>query len=107
MRVIARRTLTRFVESLRGQKGQRAVKAALDAWFHEAQRASWRNSVEVKQSYATASIVSADRVVFNIKGNDYRLVADVDYKRQILFIQWIGTHRDYDRIDARTVRYGD
>lgn len=107
VRVIARRTLTGFVESLRGQKGQRAVKAALDAWFHEVQRARWRNSAEVKQSYAMASIVSADRVVFNIKGNDYRLVAAIDYRRQITFIKWLGTHRGYDRIDARTVQYGD
>jgi len=107
VRVIARSTLTRFVESLRGRKGQRAVKAAVDAWFHEVQRARWRNSAEVKQSYATASIVSADRVVFNIKGNDYRLVAAIDYRRQILFIKWVGTHSDYDRIDARTVQYGD
>lgn len=107
MQVIARRTLTRFVESLKGHSGQRAVKAALDAWFYEVQRAGWRNSADVKQSYATASIVSADRVVFNIKGNDYRLVAAIDYVRQIVFIKWIGTHADYDRIDARTVQYGD
>ncbi len=107
VRVIARRTLTRFVESLKGQKGQRAVKAALDAWFHEVRRAQWGNSAEVKKSYATASIASADRVVFNIKGNDYRLVASIDYGRQIVFIKWIGTHGDYDRIDARTVQYGD
>ena len=83
------------------------MKAALDAWFHEVQRARWANSAEVKKSYATASILSADRVVFNIKGNDYRLVAAIDYRRQILFIKWIGTHADYDRIDARTVQYGD
>ncbi len=107
MRVIARRTLIRFVGSLRGQKGQRAVKAALDAWFHEVQRSRWANSAEVKKSYATASILSGDRVVFNIKGNDYRLVAAIDYRRQILFIKWVGTHADYDRIDARTVQYGD
>ncbi len=107
MRVIARRTLTRFVESLKGQKGQRAVRAALDAWFHEVQRAGWRNSAEVKKSYATAGIVSADRVVFNLEGNDYRLVTAVDYGRQIVFIKWIGTHANYDGIDARTVQYGD
>lgn len=107
VRVIARRTLTRFVESLRGQKGQRAVKAALDGWFHEVQLTRWLNSADVKQSYATASIVSADRVVFNIKGNEYRLVAAIDYGRQIVFIKWIGKHGGYDRIDARTVRYGD
>ncbi len=107
MRVIARRTLTRFAESLRGQKGHRAVKAAFDAWFHEVRHAQWGNSAEVKKSYATASIVSADRVVFNIKGNDYRLVAAIDYRRQILFIKWVGAHREYNRIDVRTVNYGD
>lgn len=106
VRLIARRTLTPFVESQRDQKGQRAVKA-VDAWFHEVQRARWRNSAGVKHSYATASIVSADRVVFNIKGNDYRLVVAIDYGRQSVFVKWIGTHRDYDRIDARTVQYGD
>jgi mRNA interferase HigB len=107
VRVIARRTLTRFVESLKGQKGQRAVKGALDAWFHEVRRARWENSAEVKKSYATASIVSADRMVFNIKGNDYRMVVAIDYGRQIVFVKWIGTHANYNRIDARTVQYGD
>jgi mRNA interferase HigB len=107
VRVIARRAVTRFVESLTGRKGQQAVKATLDAWFHEVQRARWGNSTEVYKSYATVSILSADRVVFNIKGNDYRLVAAIDYRRQMLFIKWIGTHGDYDRIDARTVQYGD
>jgi len=107
VRVIARKTLTRFVESLRGRKGQPAVKAALDAWFQEVRRAAWRNSADLKRSFGAASIVSADRVVFNIKGNDYRLVAAIDYGRQILFIKWVGAHADYDGIDARTVQYGD
>jgi len=105
--VIARQTLLQFVASLKGQAGQKAVKDSLDAWFHEAQRSKWRNSAEVKRSYGTASIVSAGRVVFNIKGNDYRLVTAIDYRRQIVFIKWLGPHRDYDRIDARTVQYGD
>jgi mRNA interferase HigB len=96
-----------FVESLKGQEGQRAVKVALDAWFQEAHRAEWRNSAEVKQSYGTASIVGGDRVVFNIKGNAYRLLTAIDYRRQIVFIKWIGAHRDYDKVDVRTVQYGD
>ncbi|HVB79808.1 MAG TPA: type II toxin-antitoxin system HigB family toxin [Candidatus Binataceae bacterium] len=107
MRVIARQTLLQFVASLKGQAGQKAVKAALDTWFHEAKRAEWRNSAELKRSYGTASIISADRVVFNIKGNDYRLVSAIDYRRQIVFIKWLGSHRDYDQIEARTVQYGD
>ena len=62
---------------------------------------------EFEHSYASASIVSADRVVFNIKGNDYRLVAAIYYGRQIMFVKWVGSHRDYDKIDARTTQYGD
>ena len=57
----------------------------------------------VKQLYRTASVVSADRVVFNIKGNDYRLVAAVDFEKYILWIKWIGTHAEYDTIDVKTV----
>lgn len=71
------------------------------------QRAAWRSSAEVKRSYGTASIVSSDRVVFNLKGNDYRLVTAIDYRRQIVFIKWLGPHRDYHTIDARKVEYGD
>jgi mRNA interferase HigB len=107
VRIIARSTLTRFVESLAGQREQRAVKAALDAWFHEVENADWTSSAEVKKSYANASIVGAERVVFNIKGNDYRMITAVDYKRKIVFIKWLGTHAAYDKIDARTVQYAD
>lgn len=107
MRVIARPILLRFVESLKGHEAQKAVKAALDAWFHEVRRAQWRNPAEVRRNHGSASIVGADRVVFNIKGNDYRMVTAIDYRRQIVFIKWLGRHRDYDNIDARTVQYGD
>jgi mRNA interferase HigB len=105
VRVIARRTLRTFVESLQGRRDQKAVKAALDSWFHEAQRANWNGPADIRRSYANASIVGSDRVVFNIKGNDYRLVVALDYARQIIFIKWLGTHVDYDKIDVRTVRY--
>jgi mRNA interferase HigB len=60
---------------------------------------------DVKQRYAHASIVNSERIVFNIKGNDYRLVAAVDFERSALWIKWIGTHRQYDKIDAATVEY--
>jgi len=81
------------------------VKAALDAWFQEVRQAEWKNSADVKASYAHASILGADRVVFNIKGNAYRLVVAVDYRQGIVFIKWLGTHREYDAIDVRTVQY--
>jgi mRNA interferase HigB len=106
VRIIARSTLTRYLERLRGHRDHRAVKAALDSWYREAQQAEWKNSSEVKANYAHASIVSADRVVFNIKGNAYRLVVAVDYRRAIVFMKWLGSHKEYDAIDVRTVEYG-
>jgi mRNA interferase HigB len=105
MRIIARRTLRAFVESRRSHKDHEALKAALDAWFSEVRKASWADSSEVKRLYRSASIISADRIVFNIKGNDYRLVAAVDFKKAIVWIKWIGTHRDYDRIDVKEVEH--
>ncbi len=106
MRIIARRTLRQFVESRAGHKDQPALKAALDAWFDEVRKASWASTADVKQLYASASIVSADRIVFNIKGNDYRLVVAVDFEKAIVWIKWLCTHRDYDRIDVRKVKHG-
>jgi mRNA interferase HigB len=107
MRIVARRTLREFVDSLAGHKDRPAVKAALDAWFDEVSKASWSTSADVKRLYATASIVSADRVVFNIKGNDYRLVVAVDHDKGIVWIKWIGTHKAYDRIDVIEVEHGN
>ncbi|WP_312809414.1 type II toxin-antitoxin system HigB family toxin [Agrobacterium cavarae] len=107
MRIIARRTLREFVDSLAGQKDQPAVKAALDAWFDEVGKAIWASSADIKKLYATASIVSAERIVFNIKGNDYRLVVAVDFEKSIVWIKWIGTHKAYDRIDVTEVKHGN
>ena len=96
-----------FAESLRDSKDYKAVKSALDSWFHEAHGANWNSPADVKRSYGSASIVGEDRVVFNVKGNDYRLVVALDYQRQIVFIKWLGTHKQYDEIDVTTVKYGD
>jgi mRNA interferase HigB len=106
VRVIARKTLRKFTDGLKGSKDQKAVKSALDAWFHEALRARWKNPADILKTYANASIVGSDRVVFNIRGNHYRLVVAVNYPHQIVFIKWIGPHADYDRIDVKTVKYG-
>jgi mRNA interferase HigB len=107
MRIIARRTLREFVASLARHKDQPAVKAALDAWFDEARKARWKNTAAVRRSYATASIVSAERIVFNIKGNAYRLVVAVDFEKGIVWIKWIGAHKEYDRIDVTEVEHGE
>lgn len=93
MRIVARRTLREFVESRTGHKDQAALKAALDAWFDEVRKANWTSTADVKRLYASASIVTADRIVFNIKGNDYRLVVSVDFEKGIVWIKWIGLMR--------------
>lgn len=107
MRIIARRTLREFVDGLAGQKDRPAVKAALDAWFYEVSKASWANSSDVKKLYSTASVLSAERIVFNIKGNDYRLVVAVDFEKGIVWIKWIGTHKAYDRINVTEIEHDD
>jgi mRNA interferase HigB len=72
---------------------------------NEISKAAWKNTAEVKRRYATAGIVTAERIVFNIKGNDYRLLVSVDFEKGIVWIKWIGTHRDYDKIDVTQVRH--
>jgi len=89
-----------------GHGDQQALKAALDAWFDEVRKAKWSNTADIKRLYASASIVSSDRIVFNIRGNAYRLVVAVDFEKGIVWIKWLGTHRDYDRIDVKEVNYG-
>ena len=106
MRIIARRTLRDYVERLAGDKGQPAVKAALDAWFDEVSKAHWTSSADVKRLYATASIVNAERIVFNISGNDHRLVVAADFEKGIVWIKWIGTHKAYDKIDVKEIEHG-
>ena len=66
-------------------------------------RAQWRNPEDVKTAYPKASILKAGRVVFNIKGNDYRLIAAIQYRAEVVAIRFFGTHSEYDRIDAETV----
>ena len=82
-----------------------SVKRHLDAWYAEVEKASWRDPSELKAQFGSASIVSGERVVFNIKGNDYRLVVAVNYHYQILLIIWLGTHKEYDRIDVAQVMF--
>ena|ERR1700681_2794117 len=105
MRIIARRTLREFVEGRRGHKEQPALKGALDAWFDEVKKARWTGTADLKRRYATASIISAERIVFNIKGNDYRLVVAVDFEKGIVWIKWIGTHKDCDKINVNEVEH--
>jgi len=97
--------LAQIAKGFEGHKDHGALKAALEAWYNEVKRAVWKISSDVKSSFAHASIVSADRVVFNIRGNNYCPVTYVDYRRSAVFIKWFGSHKEYDTIDVRTVHH--
>ena len=99
MRIIAFRTIREFFEKPEYSDSE----VSLRAWYHDAKTAEWNNSNELKRQYKNASIVGDGRVVFNIKGNDYRLVVAIDYEFQAIFIRFIGTHKQYDKIDAKTI----
>jgi mRNA interferase HigB len=86
-----------------GHWGIKAARSQYAAWIDIVSRARWQNPEDVKTSYPKASILKAGRVVFNIKGNDYRLVAAVQYRAGALAIRFFGTHGEYDGIDAETV----
>ena len=97
MRIISRRALREFWEVHRDAEG------ALDAWYRKVRREDWSTPAEVKASYPTASIVGHNRAVFNIRGNAYRLIVLVNYRRRTVYVRFVGTHVEYDRIDAREV----
>jgi mRNA interferase HigB len=97
MRVIALSALREFWER------HPDARPALEAWYADAKRATWKAPSDIKDTYRNASIVGKNRVVFNIKGNSYRLVVAVQYEHGIVFIRFVGAHRDYDRMDVETV----
>ncbi len=97
MRIIARSTLREFWER------HSDTEDALRAWYQDANQAQWKTPENIKSVYASASIVANNRVVFNIKGNQYRLIVAVNYQFEIVYIRFIGSHREYDKIDAATV----
>lgn len=79
----------------------------LKSWADEVRKANWTQPADIKAHYQNASILKNRRVVFNIKGNDYRLVVSVDFEKSIVWIKWIGTHKAYDRIDVTEVEHGE
>lgn len=79
------------------------AEAPLRAWYAVACRAQWRTPVDIRADYGNASFVGNNRVVFNIKGNDYRLIVLAEYRKGRLFIRFVGTHEEYDRINAAEV----
>ncbi len=95
MRIIARKTLQDCWEA-----GHADAEQTLRAWFAEVSRASWQTMADIKQRYPHASVIDAERVVFNIGGNKYRLVAKVWFAGQAVYVKFVGTHRAYDDVDV-------
>ena len=86
-----------------GHRGIKAARAQYDAWRAIAEAARWKTPGDVKKAHPKASVLKGGRVVFNIKGNEYRLVAALAYNTDVVFVKFIGTHAEYGRIDAETV----
>jgi mRNA interferase HigB len=97
LRVIAKKIVRDFWENHEDCEQQ------LKSWFREAQKAEWKNPNEIKAEYPSASILNNNRLIFNIKGNNYRLIVKISYEYGIIWIRFIGTHADYDKINAHTI----
>jgi mRNA interferase HigB len=97
MRVISRKTLKDFWAK------HANAEPALKTWFHEVKHADWQSFADIKTSYRSADSLPGNRVVFNIKGNTYRLIVRIHFNTGIVFIRFIGTHAEYDKIDATTI----
>ncbi len=99
MRVIAVSTLKKIWEKYP------AAEQSIWSWHEEAEKAEWNNLNELKEQYRNASVLNDKRVVFNIHGNSFRLIIDIEYRLKISFIVWFGTHKEYDKIDAKNISY--
>jgi len=97
MNVISKRTLVQFYEQ------QPQAKSALEVWHSDARKSNWSCPADIKKIYSSASFLSDNRVIFNIKENDYRLIVHIDYPRKILRVKSVGTHAEYDKIDAKEI----
>jgi mRNA interferase HigB len=97
MRIISRKTLRDYWEK------HPKAKIPLQTWYADAKQAHWKSPSDIKKVYRNASIVSNNRVVFNIKGNDYRLVVAINYNFSVIYIRFVGTHKEYDDIDVTTI----
>jgi mRNA interferase HigB len=97
VRIISRKTLREFWEN------HPDAQSALETWYHDTKQANWKTPADIKSVYRNASSVANNRVVFNIKGNQYRLVVAIQYQHGIVYIRFVGIHAEYDTIDATTI----
>jgi len=95
MRIISKKTLKDFYQ----QSKYSDSRSSLEAWHKEVLKLDWNNPNEVKEMYRSASIIGNEKVVFNIAGNKYRLIVTINYYAKIVFIKFIGTHKQYDKVN--------
>jgi mRNA interferase HigB len=100
MRIIAKSTLRAFWEAHPRGSGAQAI---LETWYARVRHANWQTPVDVKAAFGDASILKGGRVVFNIGGNKFRLVTVINYRSRIVYVRFVGTHQEYDMIDAETI----
>jgi mRNA interferase HigB len=103
MIVIGTEMVENYLADHAGHKGIKAARSQFDVWLAIAGNAQWRTPEDVKSSHPKASVLKGGRAVFNIKGNDYRLVTAIQYRAGVLVIRFFGTHAEYDKIDAETI----
>jgi mRNA interferase HigB len=99
MRIIAIKTLKQYWE-----ENPVSMEAIL-TWYEEAAAAQWNTPNELKAQFGNASVITNKRVVFNIHGNSYRLIVDIEYRLKIVFVVWVGTHKEYDKVNAKGISY--
>jgi mRNA interferase HigB len=97
MRIISRKTLREFWEQ------HQDARQPLQAWYADVKQATWKTPADIKNVYRNASIIANNRAVFNIRGNRYRLVVAIQYDYGIVYIRFVGSHQEYDRINAATI----
>ena len=101
MRVIKEKTIYSLIKLSKYKQAKDSIRA----WVLEVRKAGWSNAMELKSAYGNASIITSKRVVFNIKGNQFRLIVDVEYRLKLVFVVWFGSHKEYDKIDAKEISY--
>lgn len=101
MRIVRESTLLKYCERARYKRAEQAIRS----WIYEVRFSDWNNAAELKAKYKNASIISSKRVVFNIRGNSFRLVTDIEYRLKIVFVVWFGTHNEYEKTDVNNLKY--
>jgi mRNA interferase HigB len=101
LRIVKESTLLNYCKRDRYKRAEQAIRS----WIYEVRFSDWNNAAELRAKYKNASIISSKRVVFNIRGNSFRLVTDIEYQLKIVYVVWFGTHNEYEKIDVKDLNY--